>query len=189
MTSSLGAINDAKRITSSLRNARMQIEGNVLQMGDAKDQVDEDGEFIQDTNDEHRIKLKDALKRTSTNMGKLKLSEIQEKYGVMLAFGFLSLAALFIILRRLRVIAFFYFLFGYIVQKKTGDFKEPVMTKTYIDDEAKAIADLDHLENPPPVVASFFPSQEELDVEKEHDDDVVEIVEEEEKPSAGSTEL
>lgn len=112
--SSLGAISESKRITSSLRNARMQIESNVLQIGDAKDIVDEDGELIQEANDEHRFKLKDSLRRTRMSMRKLKISEIQEKYGVMIALCFLSLTALFIVLRRLRVLALCFFLFGYV---------------------------------------------------------------------------
>jgi hypothetical protein len=106
-------INDARLITSSLRKARSQIESNVLQMYDASDSLNEDGEYIKETLDDHKITIKDGLKRTKTHLRGLKIAEIQEKYGIKFSLWIFTLTAVFIILRRLRVFVLIYFIFGW----------------------------------------------------------------------------
>lgn len=44
-SSSSSALKDAKRITASLRSARLQMEASVLSMGDASELVQEDSKY------------------------------------------------------------------------------------------------------------------------------------------------
>ena len=128
-SSSSSALKDAKRITASLRSARLQMEASVLSMGDASELVQEDskyyrgsfyeihhpfpplhfyeytiGELISDTLDIHRGGLKDALKRTKRSLGNLEFSELKEKYGITIGIGIFTCVALWIIARRLRIV-------------------------------------------------------------------------------------
>lgn len=92
----------------------MQIESNVWQMGDANDALDEDGALIKEALDEHKDVIGSVLKRTGINLRKLKWSELREKYGVMLATAIFCACCTFVIMRRLRVFVFIYFILAFI---------------------------------------------------------------------------
>jgi hypothetical protein len=112
MSVSSSAISDARKVTSSLRNARIQIETNVWQMNDAREAIEDDGALIKDALDDHKDVLSSVLKRTGLNLGKLKISELREKYGVFVAFWIFVACITFIILRRLRFFVLLYFIGG-----------------------------------------------------------------------------
>jgi len=138
MATSSSAISDAKLVTLSLRNARMQIESDVWQMGDASDALNDDGALIHDALQDHKDVISSVLKRTGINLRKLKWSEIQEKYGVMAVTTLFCSCCAFIILRRLRVFVFLYFILSFLGLKNV-DHRHAAVNELIPDRELLAV--------------------------------------------------
>jgi hypothetical protein len=107
----------------------MQIESNVWQMGDANDALDTDGALIKEALDDHKDVIGSVLKRTGINLRKLKWSELREKYGVMLATALFCFCCAFVIMRRLKLFVFIYFILG-LLGLKSSDRYASVNNKT-----------------------------------------------------------
>jgi hypothetical protein len=116
-------LSEAKDITRTLRQARRDIEHSFRMSADAVTSLDEDSTLLADSYDDHKFTLKSALSSTKHWLGQLKTAEWQEKYGVLAAQIFFYASALFVVMRRVRIVALFKFfgrIYFWIVSRSAG---------------------------------------------------------------------
>ena len=105
-------IHDAKRITNAMRRARSQMEANVMLSGDANSLLNEDGELISESLDDHKYHIKSTLSRTRQHLFAVSIAELKEKYGLFFSVAIFTTTSIFIILRRIRFFTLILVVFG-----------------------------------------------------------------------------
>lgn len=103
------AVSEARAITTSLRRVRQTVQSGVLQANAAVYGLEEDGEHISDTQNEHKYKLKEALATTKMRLSRVKSAEKNEKYLTFASISFFTSVVLYIILRRTRILAMIWY--------------------------------------------------------------------------------
>jgi hypothetical protein len=98
-------IDEARLINSSLRRVKQIVKVGVLQAESAAVVLEQDGNVIQGTLDEHKYGLREALSLTRKRLSSLKFAEFREKYMINTALAFYLMVAVFIIAKRLRLLS------------------------------------------------------------------------------------
>jgi hypothetical protein len=102
--SSGSILDEARQINSALRRVGQQVRVSVNLAGSATQTLDQDGSTISKALNEHKYELKNALSSTSRRLAKIKNAAIYEKYYMWAAVTFLTLAVLYIVLKRLGIL-------------------------------------------------------------------------------------
>lgn len=103
-SSTVGIIDEARQINSSLRRVGQQVRVSVNLAGSAAQTLEQDGSTIEKALNEHKYELKNALSSTSKRLAKIKNAAIYEKYYMWAAVTFLTAVVVYIVLRRLGVL-------------------------------------------------------------------------------------
>lgn len=98
-------LNEAKKITNSLRKIRKSMELGLKQADIAVSVLAQDGESLRDAANDHKYELKNALLRTNKNLNRVKNIEERERYSLFFSMLFFTGTIVYIISKRLRLIS------------------------------------------------------------------------------------
>ena len=98
-------VRDAKSITSSLLNSRHTLHTSVMQADEAILVLQNDGQLISDTLDQHRGELRSGLEKTKNQLKQINRAESNQKRNLFLSLIFFGLVVCYIILKRTRILS------------------------------------------------------------------------------------
>jgi hypothetical protein len=98
-------ISDARSITASLQKSTNVMGSTVTTANTAVGNLMEDGDTIRETLDEHKFGLKVGLEDTNRKLNRVQTAEQREKWMVWSSLAFFTSVVLYIIAKRLRILA------------------------------------------------------------------------------------
>ena len=129
-------IADMRAATASLARSRQQIEQTVALSSNSFSELQEDGEYIEDTLEEHKYGLKAELNKAKMSLKKLKESARWEKLYLRAARLFFSAVVIWIIARRTRILAILLVFIGVgrnITDKASSAFYQEEMAQNQLE--------------------------------------------------------
>ena len=102
-------LNEAKKITNSLKKIRKSMELGLKQADIAVSVLAHDGESLRDAANDHKYELKNALLHTKKNLNRVKNIEERERYSLFFSMLFFTGTVIYIISKRLRLISIIWF--------------------------------------------------------------------------------
>jgi hypothetical protein len=106
----VGILDEVRLINSSLRRVGQQVRMNVVQAESAVATLDQDGETIAKSLNEHKYELKGALDSTSRRLRSLKYSEQKEKLYMTLSITAFTAVVVYIITKRMGILSSLWFI-------------------------------------------------------------------------------